>query len=263
MHMASFVRRFLLARHIRIFFLVCLALSALTGCPGKQRLEGGTEPTPTSSSRTAQRQTGVTRPAGTRPYTVMGQTYYPMLSSQGYSEEGVASWYGKDFHGKKTANGETYDMHGMTAAHKLLPFGTQLRVTNLDNNRSIVVRVNDRGPFVASRVIDLTRKGAEDLDMIGPGTARVRLESVGVVAGQKGGDLIGRFYVQIGSFTVKENAHKLAKSLQGQGKASRVVHVPDISFHRVQVGPYLSLAGAENAAQALQGEYPNNFVVAE
>lgn len=242
--------------------LVCLAAALLTGCPGKTRVDGGAQGG-YAPTQTQQPDTTPTQPRGTKPYTVMGQTYYPLRDGAGYSEEGIASWYGKDFHGKKTANGEIYNMHGMTAAHKILPFGTQLRVTNLDNNRSIVVRINDRGPFVASRVIDLTRTGAEQLDMIGPGTARVRLESIGAIPGQKGGDLIGRFYVQIGSFSVKENAHNLAKSLQPKGMASRVLFVPDINFHRVQAGPYSSLTAAENAATSLQDDYPNNFVVAE
>jgi rare lipoprotein A len=235
-----------------VLVLACLALASLTGCPGKS-LDGGTESSSTLSSQ----------PRGTKPYTVMGQTYHPITDSSGYSEEGIASWYGKDFHGKTTSNGEVYDMYGMTAAHKILPFGTKLRVTNLDNNKSIEVRVNDRGPFVANRIIDLTRTGAEKFDMIGPGTARVRIESIGVVAGMQGNDLIGNFYVQIGSFSVKENAHTLARTLQHKGFVSRVVFVPKISFHRVQIGPYASLTAAENAAASLQGEYPNNFVVAQ
>lgn len=241
-----------------VLVFVCLALALFAGCSGKQRLEGGA-----GGYGTAPQPPTTTQPRGTKPYTIMGQTYYPILDAAGYSEEGVASWYGSDFHGKKTANGETYDMHGMTAAHKILPFNTQLRVTNLDNNRSIVVRVNDRGPFVANRIVDLTRTGAERLDMLGPGTARVRLESIGTIPGQKGDDLVGRFYVQVGSFSIKDNAHALAKTIQRGGKSSRVVFVPDIAFHRVQVGPYVSLNTAEAAATSLQGEYPNNFVVAE
>ena len=233
--------------------LLCLCLALLSGC-GKSSVSGSPSVTGPATPPTT---------PSTKPYTVMGQTYYPLESGHGYAEEGIASWYGKDFHGKTTSNGEVYDMHGMTAAHKVLPFGTQLRVTNLDNNRSIVVRVNDRGPFVANRIIDLTKTGAEQLDMIGPGTARVRLESIGAVAGQVGGDLTGNFYVQVGSFSVSENAHNLAKKLQNKHTASRVVFVPDLNFHRVQIGPYSSLATAENAAIALQNEYPGNFVVAQ
>lgn len=258
MHTHPERRPFPLTR-ILVLLGMCFLLAVAAGCSSKRLSDTppqrGKSPSPSASTST--------QPRGTKPYTVMGQTYYPLLSAQGYSEEGVASWYGKDFHGKKTANGEVYDMYAMTAAHKLLPFGTQLRVTNLDNNRSIVVRVNDRGPFVANRVIDLTHTGAEKLDMIGPGTARVRLESVGTIPGQRGNDLIGRFYVQVGAFSVKENAHKLAQSLQNRKIACRIVFVPDTGFHRVQAGPYSSLLAAENAATFLQGEFPGNFVVAQ
>ncbi|SBW03489.1 RlpA-like lipoprotein [uncultured delta proteobacterium] len=240
--------------HCFALILVCLSLALFAGC-GKKPVTGTMPTSPPTD--------GTYTPGTTKPYTVMGQTYYPLASGHGYVEEGVASWYGKDFHGKTTSNGEVYDMHGMTCAHKILPFGTQLRVTNLDNNKSIVVRVNDRGPFVANRIIDLTKTGAEQIDMIGPGTARVRLESIGTVPGQVGADLTGNFYVQIGSFSMKDNAHNLAKTLQNKGKASRVVYVPELNFHRVQIGPYSSLAAAENASVSLQGEYPGNFVVAQ
>jgi rare lipoprotein A len=98
----------------------------------------------------------------------------PEISSK--ELEGIASWYGPDFHGRRTANGEIYNMYGMTAAHKTLPFDTMLRVTNLENGRSVVVRVNDRGPYAKGRIIDLSKSAAEKIGMIGPGTARVRLE---------------------------------------------------------------------------------------
>lgn len=236
--------------------LALLVALLLAGCPGKQQY-GGT-PSPGTPGSTAP-----SRQVGAKPYTIKGETYVPLLSAHGFSEEGVASWYGSDFHGKKTANGEIYDMYGMTAAHKLLPFGTRLKVTNLDNGRFVTVRVNDRGPFVASRIIDLTHKAASDLDMIGPGTARVRVESIGTIAGQSGSDLIGVFYVQVGAFSVKKNAHDLALRIQASGKPSRVVYVPEIGFHRVQVGPYGSLSATEAAAASLHGEFPDSFVVAQ
>ena len=201
---------------------------------------------------------------GSKPYTNREITYYPLASGVGYSEEGIASWYGKDFHGKKTANGETYDMYGMTAAHKLLPFNTKLKVTNLSNGKSIVVRVNDRGPFVEQRVIDLTHTGATNLGMMGPGTARVRVESVGAVAGlSQAGDMKGTFYVQVGAFGQKENAKRLSERIKSTGKGSRYYYADMVSFWRVQVGPYSSLQHAESARSSLLGTYPNCFVVAE
>ncbi len=233
--------------------LACLTLALLAGCPGK-RTGGGT---------TGTAGTGGKAPRGTKPYTIGGKTYRPLISAHGYREEGIASWYGKDFHGKQTANGERYDMYGMTAAHKLLPFGTQLKVTNLTNGNVIHVRVNDRGPFVGDRIIDLTRTGAEKLGMIAAGTARVSIESIGTVPGLKDGDLTGKFYVQVGAFSRQANAQNLAVKIQSQGRSARVYHARDINFWRVQIGPYPSLSAAERAGDGFKGEYPGNFVVAE
>ena len=99
----------------------------------------------------------------------------PELVEPGWQEEGVASWYGEPFHGRRTASGERYDMEALTAAHRTLPFGTRVRVQNLDNLRQVELRVNDRGPFVRGRIIDVSRRGARELGLLGPGTARVRI----------------------------------------------------------------------------------------
>ena len=117
-------------------------------------------------------------PGNPESYEVFGRRYFVMNAADGYRERGVASWYGPNFHGKKTSNGEVYNMHGMTAAHKTLPIPTWVEVTNLDNNRKIVVRVNDRGPFVDDRIIDLSYRAASELDMVGSGTARVRVRAL-------------------------------------------------------------------------------------
>ncbi len=109
------------------------------------------------------------------PYQIDGTWYYPK-EDYGYSETGIASWYGDDFHGKRTANGEIYDQHTVSAAHRTLPLPSLVRVTNLENGRSMVVRVNDRGPFARGRIIDMSRRGAEALGFYGPGTAKVRVE---------------------------------------------------------------------------------------
>lgn len=200
---------------------------------------------------------------GTKPYTIKGATYYPLLSSHGFREDGIASWYGQDFHGKQTANGERYDMYGMTAAHKLLPFGTKVKVTNRENGKSIVVRINDRGPFVSNRVIDLTRTGAEKIGMIAKGTAPVILETQGTVAGLKDGELAGSFYVQVGAFANQSNAEGLAARLKNQGMGARAVWAEQVRFWRVQAGPYPALTKAEHAASAMNAEFPNAFVVAD
>lgn len=114
-----------------------------------------------------------------KPYVIRGIKYYPTVVSVGDEFQGNASWYGPDFHGKLTSNGETYNMHDMTAAHKTLPMNTIVKVTNRRNGRSTVVRINDRGPFVETRIIDLSNKAAKEIDMIGAGTAPVKLEILG------------------------------------------------------------------------------------
>lgn len=122
----------------------------------------------------------VTREAGKKTYTVLGQTYTPLKRARiGYTETGVASWYGPGFHGKKTSSGEIYDMHCLTAAHKTLPLNSTVKVTNLKTCREVTVRVNDRGPFVDDRVIDLSLAAAKKIDLVSDGTAPVRVTVVG------------------------------------------------------------------------------------
>ncbi|MDR2799802.1 MAG: septal ring lytic transglycosylase RlpA family protein [Desulfovibrio sp.] len=228
--------------------LLCCAL-CLSGCALFRAEPGSTAPA--SGKR------------GTKPYTVRGKTYYPLTSADGYREEGIASWYGKDFHGKTTANGERYDMYGTTAAHKLLPFGTRVKVTNTRNGRSIIVRINDRGPFVANRVIDLTHTGAKNLDMLASGTAPVRLEAIGTVKGLSRDNLAGTFYIQVGAFGSRENADRLVARLKGRGFAARGFFASPLSLWRVQAGPYPGLRQAAEAALSMEDEFPGNFVVAE
>jgi rare lipoprotein A len=114
-----------------------------------------------------------------RPYSVFGIKYYPFIANIGDKFDGIASWYGPDFHSKKTSNGEIYDMYDMTAAHKTLPMNTVVRVDNLENGKSVIVRINDRGPFVRGRIIDLSNKAARDIEMVGKGTANVKLTVLG------------------------------------------------------------------------------------
>lgn len=199
-----------------------------------------------------------------KPYTVRGKTYRPYTSAHGFTEVGVASWYGPGFHGKLTANGERYNQNSMTAAHKLLPFNTDIRVTNLDNGKSIVVRINDRGPFVDSRVIDLSRKGAEKIGMLGPGTARVRLEAVNAKAPilTPDGDMRGIFYVQVGAFSVRSNAQRLINTLKSMGLGGRLLPSSNGRILYVQVGPFPSVDRAEDILQTLRARFPGLFVVA-
>ena len=153
-------------------------------------------------------------------------------------ETGVSSWYGPNFHGKLTANGETYDMDGVTAAHRTLPFGTILLVENLDNGKTVQVRINDRGPYAKDRIIDLSRGAAEQIDMIGPGTARVRLYLLeGDLENSRITDIkVPTYTVQLGSYQYKEEAEKHAAEIEG----SRVekINVRGQNFFRVYFGRY-------------------------
>jgi rare lipoprotein A len=213
-----------------------------------------------------------------KPYEVNGERYQPMRGDGrthvDFVEAGMASWYGPDFHGKKTSNGETYDMYAMTAAHKTLPLGVCVRVTNRANGRQAVVRVNDRGPFVKGRIIDLSYSAAKELGVVGPGTAPVRIEALGfretgadgtVGYRQPGSYSAGSYSVQVGAFTVRENALRLAGRLQERhGYAGvRQEWVNGSLFHRVRVGKYDSLEAAEKIkAEFEKGGYQSCFVVA-
>ena len=154
--------------------------------------------------------------------------------SAGGVETGIASWYGEEFHGRPTSNREIYDMNDMTAAHPRLPFGTMVMVTNLDNERTAVVRINDRGPFVKNRIIDLSYAAARVLGMVGPGTARVRLE---VLAGNPGAAPVASFFVQIGSFAAQENAFTLKRQLETryEGVMVSVFKTETGVYYRVRV----------------------------
>ena len=174
---------------------ILAALLALAGCAymplgESQRIQSteasGTQPKQYAGKQDRARVVYRTQPGQVdpkvQPYSVMGKTYWPVQSGMGFREEGLASWYGIDFHGKKTATGETYDMFSVSAAHKTLPLGTKVRVTNLENGRELELTVNDRGPFVDGRIIDLSYASARLLGMADNGVARVRVEGVAVAA---------------------------------------------------------------------------------
>lgn len=178
----------------------------------------------------------------------------PLPSTVGEPETGLASWYGHPYHGRQTANGEIYDMNTFTAAHRTLPFDTWVRVTNLENQRITNVRINDRGPFIEGRIIDLSRAAAEAIDMIGPGTALVRLEvQPGSAPASASG---GRYSVQVGAFLEEQNAAELqAQLVRKFGDVFIVTHnAPEGTYHRVRVGRLASYEEAVRLAQRLRGE---------
>ncbi len=166
-------------------------------------------------------------------------------------EVGVASWYGHPYHGRASASGEIYDMEQMTAAHRTLPFGTWVRVFNLDNDKTVDVRINDRGPFVDNRVIDLSHAAARAIGMIGPGLARVRLEIMATPAAVTSG-----FYaVQVGAFQVRANAERLRAEMEARyGSARMVLRSGEPPLWRVLVGQESTVDGADSLAARLRSE---------
>ena len=206
--------------------------------------------------------------AGNRsPYTVLGETYFVLPSEEGYSERGIASWYGEKFHGHKTSNGEVFDMYLVSAAHKSLPIPSFLKVTNLNNNRSIVVRVNDRGPFHGNRIIDLSYAAALKLGYAEIGTARVQLDAI--VTENFATDFVKRKdlslngdsarhtnqYLQVAAFSNRTSARELSNKLEGM--LGRPVVINSVTnrdgkvLYRVRVGPISDQGELEEIAGQL------------
>lgn len=206
----------------------------------------------------------------------------PMVRAQvdiGYSEVGIASYYGSEFHGRPTATGERFNMWAMTAAHKSIPYDAQVRVTNLDNNQSVVVRINDHGPFKPGRIIDLSKGAAARIGMIEKGTTRVRVEVIDVtrndIEKEKGNtefysvdmarDDIEGFAIQIASFSEMANLIRHVSRLQEKGVDNVHVQMATVQgsvMHRVVVGGYSSEAQATTALARLREKGINGFVFA-
>jgi rare lipoprotein A len=179
----------------------------------------------------------------------------------GYQERGMASWYGPGFHGNKTANGERYDMHKLTAAHRTLPLGSIAVVRSVSTGRHVTVRINDRGPFARGRVLDLSLAGAEAIGMIGNGTDQIELQVVGYQARPEG---MGVLRVQVGAFSDPLNARGLFEQVGAQYPGGRVVQVNLVEGrrYRVQVGQFLTEAAAQAASSRLDAQYHlQSFVV--
>jgi rare lipoprotein A len=215
-------------------------------------------------------------PATQRPYTIKGKQYIPIASADGFVQKGLASWYGKKFHGRKTSNGETYNMYAITAAHKTLPMNTWVRVHNQKNNRQIVVRINDRGPFVTDRIIDLSYAGAKKIGVLGPGTAPVKLVALGKAASYSKKSKQptsftpmdywkGNFTVQVGAFQVRDNAENYREKLSQTYKNAHIVSHSDYrgTFYRVRIGQFTNLKDAMRFKDRIKGKLGHCFAVAE
>jgi len=179
-----------------------------------------------------------------------------------YTEKGIASWYGKDFHGRKTANGEIYDMYKYTAAHKFLPLGSHVKVTNLKNQRSVVLRVNDRGPFIKGRILDLSYTGARELDIVEAGIAPIKLEVVQLPKHQQS----VKFFIQVGAFSNYENAKRMNQKLFSQYPShfTKYQKPGDQEVYRVRIGPYTQLDLVKKNLEKLKTKgFGDSFIVAE
>ena len=260
--------------------LLAIGLLAVAACGGNKVKDDG----PPGSARIPDLPgDAVPRPEarskyGNGPvYEVLGKRYTVMPSSSGYQERGVASWYGKKFHGNLTSNREVYDMYAMTAAHKTLPLPTYVRVRNLSNNRSIVVRVNDRGPFVHNRIIDLSYAAAIKLDMIKDGTSLVEVTAISF--DQPRGDRpvrlssppqppqtttgsvqpagpANRIYVQVGAFGERSNAERRLRDLARAGIGDAFIHEERSTgrvLYRVRIGPVAGVVQYDVIVDELEG----------
>jgi len=178
------------------------------------------------------------------------------LRPQGGAETGIASWYGQEFHGRSTSSREIFDMNDMTAAHRTLPFGTNVMVTNLGNDHSVVVRINDRGPFVRGRIIDLSYAAARVLGIVGPGTARVRLETLGGAEPPRP-EKAAEVWIQVGAFSVQENAYAIKRRLDRSYRGVAVARFKTDRGTYFRVRVKTTESSAEKLAQRLAGEgYP-------
>lgn len=201
---------------------------------------------------------------GGQSYVVFGKRYYVLPTAHDYSRRGIASWYGPNFHGKLTASGVPYNMYGMTAASKVLPLGTWVRVTNLENGKKVTVEINDRGPFVANRIIDLSYTAASRLGMIGPGTALVEVQAINPhnpaadppppLDAAHGGPT-PHIYIQVGAFGNLSNAKRYQAKLALRGLGPMIIQSgqvgPNQTLYFVRLGPLVDVAAADAAAQRM------------
>ena len=240
-------------RHIARIAIAVTVASVLASCGGSQRTIPPPPPLPTPSTPAPQVDVGSIPDAipkaeprsakGNPPfYTVLGKRYFVLASAEGYLERGVASWYGPGFHAQSTSNGERYDMYAMTAAHKTLPLPAYVQVTNLQNGRSVTVRVNDRGPFKDGRIIDLSYTAASKLGILKSGTAFVEVRAV-TAREQAENPAVApaaALFVQAGAFATEANAAKLVGQLRAQGVTNANVRADPVNgqtLYRVRVGP--------------------------
>ena len=182
---------------------------------------------------------------GNNPYIVDGILYTPLTELNNFSQTGRASWYGKKFHGKKTSSGEIYNMYKFSAAHKTLPIPSYIEVTNLANNKSLVIRVNDRGPFVGPRILDLSYAAAKELGFVSQGTTQIKIESISQILRPEDGSMPRGVYLQTGVYSQQKNALQAKVRLESEGYKVKVDN-SDGNLYKVKVGPFSTAVIAYN-----------------
>ncbi|ELR64346.1 Rare lipoprotein A precursor [Photobacterium marinum] len=254
------------------FVLFLLLLAGCSSTPDNQRYDLADDVAPESSPtldhiEDAQPRYEPQSLAGNKDYSLRGKDYKIVNSSSEFTEEGYASWYGQKFHGHKTSNGEIYDMYSMTAAHKTLPLPSYVRVTNTSNGKTVIVRVNDRGPFHDGRIIDLSMAAAAKLDIIKNGTAPVKIELIRVQKPESTDEWQSAnpnfYFVQLAAVTDAAKAKQMAQQLEHDYATTVDMKKSDAAeVYRLRLGPYIDRDEAiaqRDKAQA--GSYPGAFII--
>ncbi|WP_432453718.1 MULTISPECIES: septal ring lytic transglycosylase RlpA family protein [unclassified Agarivorans] len=254
---------------------LCLSLgllSLLTACsssPSDQRYGISQDKAPDKAPELAHLENPVPRfepysRQGNRDYRVRGKNYQVWQDIEQYEDTGLASWYGKKFHGHLTSNGEIYDMYSLSAAHKNLPLPSYVEVTNLSNQRSVIVRVNDRGPFYEQRMIDLSYAAAYKLDMLKAGTAKVKIKLLRFddqkTSPEPQSSHQALYFIQLLASKNKQQIEQHQRQLDGQGVSTQLIS--ENGWQKLRAGPYQDVLSAEkNLAQIKQGQYKDAYII--
>lgn len=245
-----------------LFFLLLIVLSACSTHTGRYQQKNDSTPTrlPTQAelSDAIPRAEPYSR-GGNKNYQVRGKSYSVLDSAKNFKQTGIASWYGNKFHGHLTSNGEIYNMYSMSAAHKNLPLPTYVKVTNHANNKSVIVRVNDRGPFHESRVIDLSYSAAYKLDMLKTGTATVSIEAITIKPSINNNNLATKGFIQV--FATQHQKIALATSAKLKKQFGYQTSTPyQTGIYRVQLGPFTNVIKLEKTLEEIKNNgYPKAF----
>ena len=264
----------------KVIILSCLAYGFLAGCGSSAPVRHSDGPPATAVDvatipDAVPRVEPRSRYGNPDSYEVYGKRYYVMNNSEGYVERGIASWYGKKFHGRRTSSGEAYNMYAMTAAHKSLPLPTYVEVINLENGRSVIVKVNDRGPFHENRIIDLSYAAASKLGIIGRGTGLVEVRAINprTYAGKQkptayrlvANKAVSEFYIQIGAFSELDNAEYMRRKVNMKDDLVNISQalVNGQTLYRVRIGPIRDIMVSDRIVDELLGKgiYDHRIVI--